>query len=215
MGEIKGVYLIIDTNYILYRTVFTLSKLNTIYGDLERSLEVIFKGYLSKYPFKKIYMVSDAKNPWRKRFYKDYKATREKSGDIDWEFVFNTYDKFKIDFCAKNKRVELIEGENIEGDDWIRAIVNKSNKNGYSTIFVSSDKDLNQLLEFRNTGWINIQWNDSYKNGKLFLPENHNIFVKEVLEKNVDDIFSMNENFDFLKLLNDLKSKFSCEEIDK
>ncbi len=218
MAEIKGVDLIIDTNYILYRSVYSLVNTNTLYGDLERSLEVTFNNYLSKYPFHKIYMVSDSKSSWRKRIYANYKADRkekrEKQEDVDWEFVFNTYNKFKTNL--NNKRIQPIEADNIEGDDWIRFLVNRSNANGYSTVYVASDKDLNQLLEFRlSHSWINIQWYDNYKNGKIYLPKGYKIFTKELSEYNTDDIFSLNENADFLSLLKDLQEKNAVEEIDK
>ena len=47
-------------------------------------------------------MVSDSKSSWRKRIYADYKAGRKEKRDaqedIDWDFVFNTYNKFKFYF---------------------------------------------------------------------------------------------------------------------
>lgn len=218
MAEIKGVDLIIDTNYILYRSVYSLVKTNTLFGDLEKSLEVTFNNYLHKYPFHKIYMVSDSKSSWRKRIYSEYKADRkekrDKQEDVDWDFVFNTYDKFKQEL--KNNRIQAVEAPNIEGDDWIRHLVASSNAKGYSTIYVASDKDLNQLLDFRlNPAWINIQWYDNYKNGKIYMPKGYKIFTKEIAEHDNDDIFAMNENSEFLDLVKDLHDKNAVEEIDR
>ena len=185
MGEIKGVNLIVDTNYILNRSVFSLVKMNSLFGDLYRSLELSFEGFMNKYPFNKIYMVSDSKSSWRKRIYPEYKSGRKekREGDeIDWDFVFNTYNDFKSNI--KNNRIIPIEAPNVEGDDWIKYLVNKSNSDGYSTVIIASDKDLNQLLEFRlNPTWINI--------------------------------FNLNENTDFADLIKDLSVKCSLEEIDK
>lgn len=216
MSEIKGVNLIIDSNYILYRSVFWLHKTNTLYGDLEKSLEIAFNNYINLYPFKKIYVVSDTKNSWRKRFYKEYKGTREKLLDIDWEFVYNTFSKFKEGLVNSKKRVIQLEGENIEGDDWIYYLVKQSNKSHISTITIASDKDINQLLEFRlNEGWINIQWADSFKNGKVYLPQSYALFLEMIKSSGGNDLFSTNENHDFLNLFNDFLEKYTSEEIDK
>ena len=218
MAEIKGVDLIIDTNYILYRSVYSLVNTGTLFGDLEKSLEITFNNYLHKYPFHKIYMVSDSKSSWRKRIYAEYKADRkekrDKNEDVDWDFVFNTYDKFKRDL--NNNRIQAIEGDNIEGDDWINYLINRSNSRGYSTLYVASDKDLNQKLEFRlNPAWINIQWYDNYKNGKIYLPKGYKIFMNEISEYDNNDIFALNENADFLSLVKDLQDKNAIEEVDK
>ena len=215
MAEIKGVNLIVDTNYILYRSVYSLVAINSLYGDLEKVLEVTFNNYLSKYHFNKIYMVSDASSSWRKRIYPEYKADRKEKRDkhveIDWEFVFKTYDTFKSNL---NNRIKGIEASNIEGDDWVRYLVNKSNSDGYSVLYVASDKDLNQLLDFRlEPAWINIQWFDNFKNGKVYLPKGYKILLNELDDDN--DLFSSNENSDFKNLLKDLTNKNNIEEIDK
>ncbi len=219
MAEIKGVDLIIDTNYILYRSVYSLAKTNTLFGDLEKSLEVAFQNYLHKYPFHKIYLVSDSKSSWRKRIYAEYKADRkekrDKQEDVDWEFVFNTYDKFKADL-SQHKRIQVVEGANIEGDDWINHLINNSNAKGYSTVYVASDKDLNQKLDFRlKPTWINIQWYDNFKNGKIYLPKGYRIFMKEIAEYDNNDLFSLNENNEFIGLVKDLQEKNTSEEVDK
>jgi 5'-3' exonuclease len=216
MSEIKGIDLIIDTNYILYRSVYSLVAIDSLFGDLENVLETTFKNYLSKYHFNKIYMVSDSKSSWRKRIYPEYKANRkelrDKQVEIDWEFVFKTYDTFKSKL--KNNRIVSIEAPNIEGDDWIRYIVNRSNGEGYSTLYVASDKDLNQLLDFRiEPAWMNIQWYDNFKNGKIYLPKGYEILLSE-LEDDMD-LFSTNENSDFKQLLQDLMDKNKVEVIDK
>lgn len=219
-SHIKGLNLIVDTNYILYRAVYTLAKTNTLFGDLEQSLKVSFNNYLLKYPFNKIYMVSDAKSSWRKRIYSEYKAQRkeqrDKQEEINWEFVFNTYDKFKIEL--KNNRIVSLQADNVEGDDWVRFLVEDSNKKGLSTLFVASDRDLNQLLDFRITSqhtYINIQWYDNFKNGKIYLPKGYKLFMKEITNSISDDLFSTNENIDFINLFKDLESKNVTQEVDK
>jgi 5'-3' exonuclease len=217
MREIKGLDLIIDCNYILYRSVYSLIKTQTLFGDLEKSLEVSFDNYFHKYPFRKIYMVSDSKSSWRKRIYAEYKADRKEKRDtqeeVDWDFVFNTYEQFKSK--VSNKRVTIVEGGNIEGDDYINFLINKSNSDGYSVLYVSSDKDLNQKLDFRlNPSWMNIQWYDNYKNGKIYLPKGYKLLLQELNEYE-PDLFSSNNNTDFLNIIKDLCDKNAVEEIDK
>lgn len=217
MCEIKGLDFVIDTNFILYRSVYVLMNSNTLYGDLEKCLEITFNNYLKMYPFHEVFMVSDSKSSWRKRLYSEYKVNRKEKRDkedIDWEFVFNTYDKFKADF--NNKRVTTIQGDNIEGDDWIRYIINRSNKNGYSVLYVSPDQDLNQMLDSRlNPSWINIQWHDVFKSPKIYLPIGYKLFLNEIKEFGNHDLFSPNQNIEFLSLVKDLMNKCELKEIDK
>ena len=87
--------LVIDSNYMLYRAVFILHKLKTLYGDLETLLLNDYNNLTNTYPFHVIYVASDSKKSWRKSYLSDYKGKRKKDESIDWEFVFDTFDKFK------------------------------------------------------------------------------------------------------------------------
>lgn len=213
MINVKGVVCVVDTNYILYKNVHSLVKLKMLYGELENSLEVSFNTLLAKYPFKKIYMVSDSReSSWRKSLYPEYKGTRKKDDEIDWEFVFNTYNEFKQKM--NNPRIKHVEASSIEGDDWIRYIVNESNKRGYSCIYVASDGDLHQLLDYRlNPFYINIQWRENYKDSKIFLPKGYQLFINE-LKKYKGDIFDVNENTEFKDLIFNLIDQNTVEEVD-
>jgi 5'-3' exonuclease len=99
---------IIDGNYLLHRHVHTLHKNNLLFGALENSLEIAIANYRKWYPFNNLYFVSDSKKKsWRQKIYKDYKAKRSKSSDIDWTFVYNTYDIFKEKLA--DKKIKLFE----------------------------------------------------------------------------------------------------------
>ena len=88
--------LIIDGNYILSKLVFTLHKNNLLFGALHKSLENTINNYRKWYPFANIYLVSDSKEKsWRKQLTSEYKATRKKDSDIDWNFVYTAYGEFK------------------------------------------------------------------------------------------------------------------------
>jgi len=203
--------LIIDGNYILSRLVFTLHKNNLLYGALETSLENTISNYRKLYPFCNIYFVSDSRQrSWRKDINKDYKAKRKKDSDIDWTFVYDTYNRFK-----ENVNVKVLESANIEGDDWISFIVKQTNSENQSNFIISNDYDIKQLLHFNiENNYINIMTNEMYKNGKVFLPKNWKIFLDKVRKQYNDDIFNLNDNTEFLSFMDILINKYSIEEID-
>lgn len=205
--------LIIDGNYILSRLVFTLHKNNLLYGALHKSLENTVSNYRKWYPFANVYLVSDSKEKsWRKQLTKNYKSTRKKDNDIDWAFVYNAYDEFKQSISST---VKVLEAPTIEGDDWISFLCNKSNQESRSTIIVSNDHDIKQIVSYgMNPLFINIMTNEMYNKEKLFLPKNYQIFVDKVSSLPNDDIFNLNDNSEFLLLLNRFLTKYEINEID-
>ena len=125
--------LIIDGNFLLNRMVFTLHKNNILFGSLNKSLELSLTNYRKWYPFMNIYLVSDSKEKsWRKKIKSTYKTNRKKDSTIDWDFVYNTYKDFKKE--QQRRGVKVFESPEIEGDDWISYIVEKSNESGRSTL---------------------------------------------------------------------------------
>lgn len=208
--------LIVDTNFLLYKNAYALHKNKTLYGDLEESLHLCFQNYISKYPFRNIFLVADSRKSWRKEINKDYKSTRKKDDDIDWEFVFNTYEQFKEDVKENNKLLEVVEEEYLEGDDIIYKLVKESNDKEISTLIVASDADLQQLLEFRtNPLWINIQWRDNLYNSKIFLPESYPVFLDALDNSyNKKSFFDMTLNDDFKKMLDDFFKNNVYEEVN-
>ena len=206
--------LCIDGNYLLNRLVFTLHKNNLLFGSLYKSLEISILGYRKWYPFSNIYLVSDSKEKsWRKNIDKDYKANRKKNSDIDWEFVFAVYNEFKENI--EKKGVCVLESPNIEGDDWLSYITEKSNKDGYSTIIVSNDYDIKQLVNYSiDPLWINIMSNEMHNKQKLFLPKNYQLFFNAINKIDNNDIFNLNDNAEFIHLLNTFMSKYDVHSVD-
>jgi 5'-3' exonuclease len=204
--------LIIDGNYILSRLVFTLHKNNLLYGALSQSLENTIISYKKLYPFTNIYLVSDSKEKsWRKNLNSNYKATRKKDTDIDWSFVYKVYDEFKQNI----KGARILESPRIEGDDWIAFLVHKNNQNNQSNFIVSNDYDIKQLLKFDiENEWINFMSNEMYNQEKIFLPKNYQIFLNKIGNKSNDDIFNLNDNTEFLSLMNRFISKYQMQEIN-
>ena len=205
--------LIIDGNFILSKLVFTLHKNNLLFGALHNSLDNTIKNYRKWYPFANIYLVSDSKEKsWRKQLTSAYKATRKKDSDIDWSFVYQTYGEFKESIQPTCK---VLEAPHIEGDDWISFLVEKANIEGRSTIIVSNDYDIKQIVNFGlEPLYINIMTNEMFNKEKLFLPINYQIFLNKVSKLPNDDIFNLNDNTEFLALLDRFITKYEIVEIN-
>jgi 5'-3' exonuclease len=206
--------LIIDGNYILSKNTFSLHKNNLLYGALFKSLENSINNYKKLYSFTNVYLVSDSKEKsWRKEYIDCYKGTRQKNTDIDWEFVYQTYSEFKASIC---NNIKILEYPHIEGDDWISYLVNNANKEGRSSVIISNDYDIKQLIKYGlDPLYINIMINEMYNKEKIFLPINYQIFMNK-LSKLLDnnDIFNLNDNTDFLLLIQDFINKYEVNEID-
>lgn len=204
--------LIIDGNYLLNRLTFTLHKNNLLFGALYKSLENSINNYKRWYPFANIYLVSDSKEKsWRKNLLTEYKATRKKDSDIDWGFVFETYTQFKKDITS----VTVLESPHIEGDDWISFLVNESNLNNSSTIIVSNDYDIKQLVRYYiDPLVINIMTNEMFNKQKIFLPSNYQIFISSLKKLPNDDIFNLNDNKEFINLLDNFIDKYDVVEVN-
>ncbi len=206
--------LIVDGNYVLSRLVFTLHKNNLLYGALHQSLDNVVSNYKKWYPFANVYLVSDSREKsWRKSILDEYKGHRKKDSDIDWQFVYKTYDDFK--YKVKSKGVKVLESPTIEGDDFVSFVISESNKLNQSNIVVSNDHDIKQLLNFNlDPLWINFMTNEMYNQEKLFLPKNYQLFLDRVSKQPNDDIFALNDNNDFIVLFNRFTSKYHMNEVD-
>jgi 5'-3' exonuclease len=204
--------LIIDGNYILSRLAFTLHKNNILYGALFNALENAISNYRKWYPFANVYLVSDSKEKsWRKQLIGNYKSTRKKDSEIDWNFVYNTYGEFKDNLVG----MKVLEAPHVEGDDWISFLCEKANSSGRSTIIVSNDYDIKQLVKFDiDPLWINIMSNEMYNREKLFLPKNYQIFLNKISKLQNDDIFNLNDNSEFISLMDKFIKKYEINEVD-
>lgn len=207
--------LIIDGNYLLNRIVFTLHKNNLLFGNLNKSLHAAILKYRRIYPFVNVYLVSDSKEKsWRKKFLGQYKATRRKDSDIDWEFVFNGYNEFKDEIKTKN--IKILEAPEIEGDDWISYLVRDANTSNRSSMIISNDHDIKQLISWNlNPPFINIMSNDLMIKQRVFLPKGYKVFVdgfKKITDNT--DIFDLNDNSEFIKLIESFQNDNEIQEVD-
>jgi 5'-3' exonuclease len=204
--------LIIDGNYILSKLVFTLHKHNLLYGGLHKALEHNLNTYRKWFPFTNVYLVSDSKEKsWRKGVLDTYKGTRKKDSDIDWEFVYTAYDEFKN---SVKHLVKVMEAPKVEGDDFISFLVEMSNKEGLSTLIVSNDYDIKQMVNYNlDPLVINIMTNEMYNKEKLFLPKNYQLFLNKLSKLPNDDIFNLNDNNELLTLIQGFINKYEVHEI--
>lgn len=205
--------IIIDGNYILSKLAFTLHKNNLLFGALYQALDNTIKNYRKWYPFSNIYLVSDSKEKsWRKQIITEYKSTRKKDSDIDWGFVYDTYVEFKEEM---KKSIKVLEAPHIEGDDWISFLVEKSNREERSTIIVSNDYDIKQVVKFNlDPLYINIMTNEMYNKQKLFLPQNYQLFLNKVNSLPNNDIFNLNDNTEFISFISNFIDKYEVNEIN-
>jgi 5'-3' exonuclease len=203
--------LVVDTNFLLNRNAFALDKEKTLYGDLLKSLITTIELYERQYHYKNVFIVCDAKTSWRKMIYADYKGTRKKDENMDWEFIFNTYEQFKQEIKESGRYI-LLEGDHLEGDDWVSYIVKESNKQNESCVIIASDVDLNQTLAMSLSPlWINVQVKDIFKHEKVFFPENYRLFISK-LKQEKNSLFKLNEAPIFHQFLNELTNRRKIEE---
>jgi len=205
--------LILDGNYILMKNVFILKKLRAL-SDLEMLLNRDLENTSKLFPYDNVYFVSDSRGMnWRKQEYKDYKANRKKDNDIDWDFVYKTYENFK-DSLKNRKRIKLLEYHGLEGDDFIAHIIENSNKKGFSNILVASDGDLQQLLKMDlNNNFINIQWNYRFSDERLYLPENYQLFLDQLNKTENNNLFELGNESEFANLIESLIRKTKIKTI--
>ena len=207
--------LIIDGNYLLFKTSLYLHKNNLLYGGLAKSLETSIINYKKLFPFANIYLVSDSKEmSWRKKLYKQYKENRKKDEKIDWEFIFKTYTEFKNE--SRFRGIKIMESPGIEGDDFISYISVRANEKLQSNMIISNDSDIKQILKFNKDGlYMNFMVNELFKKRVCFFPKDYKIFLDKL--KNIDnsqDLFNLNDNVDFMNLLTDFSEKSEVMEVD-
>jgi len=207
--------IVLDGNYLLMKNVFILKKLRAL-SDLQMLLERDYDKITRSFPFDNIYFVSDSRESnWRKQVYKEYKGKRKKDIDIDWDFVFETYDNFK-EIIKTKRNNKLLEFPGLEGDDFIAHIITTSNKKGYSNILVASDGDLQQLLDYDiNNNYINVQWNYRFSDERLYLPENYQLFLDSINNSESTDIFSLDNSSDFSNYIENLINRTKIKSIIK
>lgn len=205
--------LVIDGNYLLYKDVFILVGMKTLYSDLRNLLKKDLNTLIKMHSYDTIYFVSDSKLRWRKEYYNEYKENRKPDSKIDWGFVYREYDIFK-DEIKKLSNVKSYEIDWAEGDDLVAHITRENNKKGISTVIISADGDLHQLIKFDlGLGYINIMYNYKFSDERTYWPGNYNVFLKEMDKSSTNSLFDMNDDTEILRFLEDLEFKTKKTEV--
>lgn len=194
--------LCIDGNYMLQKSVHILHKNKILISELYNVIERDYQTLSKLYPFDKIYFISDSFKNWRKEYFEGYKGTRKRDDKIDWNFVYGEFSKLK-EYIKTKYNCTQYQIENLEGDDIIAYLVNLLNNKGHSTLIMSNDSDLFQLIHYdTDKRYMNMMYNFKMTDDRVYMPENYKIFTKSIKDTYIDDIFEDNNEIEFLEFLN-------------
>ena len=207
--------LIIDGNFLLMKNIQILFKNKILYSDLYNTLERDFNVLSRLFNFNKTFFISDSSTNWRKEYFPELKGTRKKDELIDWKFVYDEYRKLK-DFVGNKKTVNLCQVDEMEGDDLIAFVTQKSNEKGESVLIVSSDSDIYQKIHYDglNFKYINMMYNFKFNDEKVFVPEQYKRFLSYIDENYEEDIFQTNNDMEFLQFFDSFTNGKKIVEIN-
>ena len=224
--------LIVDGNYFLFRTLYTLPRRSKSKPLLETDEEIqsfmsklatdfsyqvrLFEGLIDK-----IVWTVDSKS-WRKDLYPeaDYKGNRKQDSSINWvNFSKITEDFIKI---LMQKGVSISKVAGAEGDDLMYAWSVESLSNNKSVIMFTGDRDIVQLVNKLHNGSHIILFSPAHK--KLYTYQGFSEWVnsdEEIKLTEPTDIFDMmkvaaSSESQTKKLLRELikKKKVTLVEVD-
>lgn len=216
--------LVIDFNNILMRGLTTPG--TTFYGsdynndndlaDIVKKLSIDICYNIRLFSPDRVIIVCDSPNVWRKDILpKDetgYKANRVKDDTKNWDKLWKTIDEFKDILSSKGLIISAVE--RAEADDlaalWKHKLFHNENQ---SVIFISSDKDWRQLIEFnKNNNSFCVVFNptvNSKGRKKLFLTDEIYNYIKNSSDNrsNFDILFNINSSTSYkTNITNALKS---------
>lgn len=155
----EGPTLILDCHNFIFRVLFVaLSHSKKFHEDINETDFSYWKFLFTKsimttikeFAPKHIIIAMD-KSSWRKDVYKEYKANRKVSRDassVDFDKFFQVVEIFFEDLKNTLTNIAFIRIEKCEADDIIAILSKDVIKT--NIVIVSTDKDLNQLLQYQN-----------------------------------------------------------------
>lgn len=226
--------LIFDFNNIAMRALFTCG-----YGtgegsvstfDTDRECGVLIRKIATDMAYvmrmftpDRVLVVCDAKSPWRNELYTDtdeeYKGNRTKDNTKNWDKIWENLNEYKE--ILKNKGFVVSEIDKAEADDlaalWKKELYYIAGEN---IVFVSSDKDWVQLIDFNSvTQRFCACFNpiaDNKKQKKFFVTEEFSNWLNGEDNTPKVDIFFNNYNSQKDKLKNikskDIKITYTTED---
>lgn len=87
----------------------------------------------------------------------EYKGTRVRSEDVNWDLLFSTYDDFVS--LLNTSGITSCRENGIEGDDWCYHWSKLLNSEGTNCIIWTKDKDLTQLVKIDKNKCFTVWWN--------------------------------------------------------
>ena len=128
----------------------------------------------------------------------EYKGTRVRSDDINWDMIFTSYEELLSLF--EQYGITACREKDIEGDDWIYHWSKYLNENNTNVIIWSKDNDLKQLVKMNNDKCFTFWWN---KDSGFITPKYE--------DDNISFMFNMsyNENEDIINNLQKHCPKFT------
>lgn len=190
--------LIVDGNWLLMSRISVINNKYLDKDELSKNLKLLLirsiKLVLKQFPsIDNIMFVSDG-GSWRNKLEipkfmnheelgkeVEYKGTREKSEDIDWDLLFSIYEEFIA--LLKQANINTYREKDIEGDDWCWFLSRYLNSEGTNCIIWTKDKDLTQLVSIDQNKCFTVWWN---KENGCYIP----IYDEE----NLDFLFNFNYN---------------------
>lgn len=206
--------LVIDGNWLLMSRLAVTSKGSSYKSDEElmqdlkfkmiRSINVVLRTFKE---IDNIIFVADG-GSWRnnvevpeclKSDSIEYKGTRVRTDDFDWDLLFSSYEDF-ISVLASTG-ITCSKEHGLEGDDWCYHWSRLLNSEGTNVMIWSADKDLTQLVTIDKDKCFTVGYNAK-----------HHIVTAEHPENEFDFFFNQSFNTNE-KLYNSICEK--CTQIDE
>ena len=149
--------IIIDFNAIAMATIFGQAKYGkfderTIKHFILNQIRIHNKKFREEYG--RIYIACDAIHGWRKKYFKEYKASRSttrSNDDLNWDEIYSWLNSLKEDL-KEHFPYPVIEVDTAEADDIIACLVESTQEfgNNEKVMIISGDKDFIQLQKYKN-----------------------------------------------------------------
>jgi len=177
--------MIIDGNYFLFKTLYVTANSDSGILSNDQDVEMYIRKLATDLAYQ-IRMVEgfvddvvwtlDSRS-WRKDFYPqaDYKGTRKQNSNLNWENFTKATESFKKILASKGVTISQIPGA--EGDDLIYAWNTECLAAGKSTLILTGDRDLLQLVGRNESDDAHsIMYSPAHK--KLYLPSGHSDWMQ-------------------------------------
>lgn len=215
--------LIIDGNYLFYKTLF-------IFGSYGKSNEKTLESKQDQEMFirkvatdlshairifgnpTRIIFTIDSKS-WRKEVLIEdggYKTNRDKGDSpIDWDSFYKCMNEFSI--ILQKKGIIVSKEERAEGDDLMYLWANELYNQGEDCVIVTGDRDLTQCVKYNDKNYV-VVYNPNSKSRKIVASKGFTEWIKTTEYDLFDASTFMNSGKD---LIAEAANSVPIEEIDE